>query len=251
MSKLTASDTQNYFDSIASNKGLNESSNIDKSSVILNMLLPPKAGKVLEIGGGGGFYTRLFLYKGYNVCVNDLSSKALHHNYLQAKKNGFEHNLTTIHGNFTEVGRGITPQFAQVLIIKLLHHLDDLNAIRELLVCAERVLLPDGRMVIFEPNGRNPLWKPMYSMKFDKESGKSIWFYEQNLRLITEQNLIKCIKDIPSINFTINYHYVIPGFLVERKGLIGKMFKIINSILLKTPLKYFAFNLSLTIDKVS
>jgi ubiquinone/menaquinone biosynthesis C-methylase UbiE len=243
---VTKHKTNQYFSELATHYGANEKSNSDKYGVIKKLILPSRSfPDILECGGGAGFYTRRFLQDDYTVTCVDLSGEALAKNRKYAEKIGKADSLVTIEGDFVTVASSFDKQFDQVIFIKVFHHFDSLEEIYRALDAAKTLCKKNGRIVIFEPNGGNLLWKVFLSLQRDPVSGKSKWFYEQNMKITTVDNFKKYLTDI---EYKIDYHYIIPSFILNKsfKGIF--IFQRLNSILEKTPLRRFAFNVSVVIE---
>lgn len=242
------SEQERYFSGLAADRGVNEDSNVDKSEVIFDLLPPPATHRrVLECGGGAGFYTTRLLKAGYKVTCVDLSSEALQVNWQSAHRIGRESALATVHGDFTKQVEDLPHEFDVGLFVKVLHHFPDLASIEDALAAAFRKLRPGGVLVIFEPNGRNPLWKPLYLLQKDPVEGRSKWHYEKNLTLITASNLLGSLPD--GAQGEIRYHYVIPALLFSGKRAPLSLLARLNRMLESSPLKPWASNISVLVTK--
>lgn len=232
-----------YFSGLARNFGLNEGANVDKFAVIRGLLPGCESHpRILECGGGAGFYTRRLLAAGYNVTCVDLSEDALSVNEKEAEAIGKKGSLRTVAGDFLEQATMLSEEFDIVLFVKVLHHFTGLDAIRKALRVARQKLRPGGQIIIFEPNGRSPLWKPMYLIQKDPVSGKSKWHYEKNLKLITRSNILEGFDDRSEVE--TRFHYVIPGAVLERRLPGHNLLRKINEALEKSPVAPFASNIS-------
>lgn len=251
LDRITNEQTREYFDGIASKHGVNAASNADKYSVIRGLLKDGAEYRhVLECGGGGGFYTRRLLMDGCIVTCVDLSERALQENAAQASAMGLSDNFSSIHGDFVEKVSLSGKQYDQVVFIKVLHHFPSLEAIESAIQAGLKACRPGGRVVIFEPNGSNFLWKLVLSMVRDKESGRSKWFFEQNLRFTTVRNLSQILEQ-QGARFSVQYHYVLPGLLLEKEFFGAGVLRSINGMMERSFLRRMAFNISFTIDKVA
>ncbi len=242
--------TKDYFNQIAKEYSVNNhKGNLDKSQVFLKEFLPvADAPSLLECGGGGGFYTQLFLKLGYNVDVVDISEEALLINKNNAEKKGFANNLNTYAGNFNEIVLQLNKQYNQVVFIKVLHHFDSITEIKQAVEIGYNSLKNNGRLIIFEPNGRNPFWEMFLKRKYDKVANKTKWDIEKNLKYTTVSNLTSFFNE-NKISYNVKYKYVIPAFLMQKQGFITNILKIINNILEKIFLKYWAFNVLIIVNK--
>jgi len=239
---------ERYFSGLAENRGVNEGSNVDKSEVIFDLLPPPVTHKhILECGGGAGFYTTRLLRAGYKVTCVDLSGEALSVNRQSARRIDREPELETIKGDFTKQVAGLSDNFDVAVFIKVLHHFSDLASIEEALAAVFRKLRPGGALIIFEPNGRNPLWKPLYLVQKDPVEGKSKWHYEKNLTLITESNLLGSLPE--GVQSDVQYHYVVPAMLFSGKSALHNLLARLNKMLERSPLKPWASNISVRVIK--
>ena len=204
-------------------------------------------GALLECGGGAGFYTQRFLTDGYNVTCVDLSEYALKENYRQAVEHGLADNLTLTCGDFVGSTSSLGRYYDHVVFIKVLHHFPSLTAIEAAVSAGVQTCRPGGRVIIFEPNGANILWKLLLSMVRDKASGRSKWFFEQNLRFTTPGNISRILEK-QNVHFTMQYHYVLPGFILEKEFFGVGLLRLINRYLEQSILKRFAFNISFIIE---
>ena len=252
-SPLDNEKTKEYFSKIAEKEGVNKASNVDKFEEIKSLLLPHDEHiSILECGGGGGFYTNQLLNIGYRVTCVDLSHEALVVNLNNAKKIGKENKLKTVESDFVDFCKSNKEKFDQVVFIKVLHHFSSLKDIEYALLGAVEHCQKGSRVVIFEPNGTNPFWR--FFLSFQKGmSGRSKWFYEQNMKFTTVKNLSNILDIIKlasnrKIRYKIGYHYVIPAMITKkhkRHSLLDKINNLLESSWLK---KWFSFNISIIID---
>lgn len=239
--------TEEYFSTVAGGTAV-ECRNSDKYEAVQALLLPSDGYRdILECGGGEGFYTHRLLQDGYAVTSIDLSAQALRQNLESAKLIGEESSLITIQGDFLSEARNLGEEFDQVVFIKVLHHLLSLQEIYEALDIAQQVLRSGGRIVVFEPNGSNPLWHPFLAVKRDPASGKSKWFMEQNLRLTTVENL-EAYLESEGVSYQVRHHYVIPSFILNTDFWGASMLRRLNAALEKIAPTRMSFNFSIVID---
>lgn len=247
---INKKETQAHFDNIALNYNVNDhKGNIDKSNVFFSKLLPSQsAPNILECGGGGGLYTLKLLQSGYNVTTVDISEKALEVNKENAKQNGYSKKLTTFAGDFNVIIPELNTKFDQIIFIKVLHHFDNLKEINMALETAHKHLNKNGKIIIFEPNGKNLLWEIFLKLQKDPITKRPKWEYEKNLKLTTVKNLTKHFKT-EDIDFKVYYKFVIPAFMLSKINLFTKILMKVNLFLEKTFFKYFSFNVLIEIDK--
>ena len=242
------SEQELYFSGLATDRGVNEASNVDKSEVIFELLPPPATHRrILECGGGAEFYTARLLRAGYKITCVDLSGEALQVNRQSARNMGRESELETFRGDFTKQVGNLPCGFVVAVFIKVLHHFPDLASIEDALATAFEKLRPGGALVIFEPNGRNPLWKPLYLLQKDPVGGKSKWHYEKNLTLITESNLLGSLPN--GALGEVRYHYVVPAMLFAGKSGPHNLMARLNKVLESSPLKSWASYISVRVTK--
>jgi len=240
--------TEQYFSSLAAKHGVNDRWNSDKYEVVKGLMLPSdEHPDVLECGGGAGFYTCRLIQDGYRVTCIDPSKEALSVNKANAEVIGKGALLTTVTGDFVSVGAGLGRKFDQIIFVKVFHHFNSLQEIYQAIDMAQELCKDDGRIVIFEPNGSNILWRIFLSLIRDKISGKSKWFYEQNMRFATLPNFRRYFE-ARDIEYAVGYHYVIPSFILNMKVPAAFALQKVNSLLEKTLLKKIAFNFSIVID---
>jgi len=231
-----------YFSRKARREQL-EKNNSNKYAVIKKFLLPPeKANTILECGGGAGFYTKKFLGEGYNVTCVDLSEDALNKNKENANKIGKGSNLKTFSGDFIFFCKNTPEKFDQILFIKVFHHFDSLENIYKALDSAREHCKPGGRVIIFEPNGKNKLWKLILSIKKDKATGEPKWFYEQNMKFTITTNFSSYFRR-RQLSYKLGYHYVIPSLILNRFPK-SPVLSSLNRLLENTFLRKYAFNIS-------
>lgn len=242
--------TRRYFSRLATEYGVDERSDSDKYEVIRKLMLPSSDhADILECGGGVGFYTRRFLQDGYSVTCVDLSEEALSENRKNAEMIGKGAFLTTIEGDFVSEAMNLEKKFDQIVFIKVLHHFVSLKEIYRAVDIARELCKDSGRVIIFEPNGRNILWKVFLMLWKDRSSGKSKWFYEHNMRFTTVQNFKEYLGETERrTEYRIGYHYVIPSFILNGKFIGVSILQRTNSVLEKTLLEKLAFNISIVID---
>ncbi|MAG77814.1 hypothetical protein CL616_02900 [archaeon] len=220
--------TEEHFSRKATEEASKHNSN--KFNKIIKLLKPQ--GTILECGAGTGFYTKEFLKRGYTVTAIDLSKQALKINKAQA----LNKQLTTHAINFIDFKT--TEKYDQIIFIKVFHHFDTLTNIYKALDHARKLLKNNGKIIIFEPNGKNILWKPILSLRKDKDKNK--WFYEQNMKYTTKQNFHKYFKK-HNLNYNLKYHYIIPSTLLNKLPFLNKLNNYLEKIIPK-----WAFNFSLT-----
>ena len=163
-----------------------------------------------------------------------------------------ENKLKTVESDFVDFCKSNKEKFDQVVFIKVLHHFSSLKDIEYALLGAVEHCQKGSRVVIFEPNGTNPFWR--FFLSFQKGmSGRSKWFYEQNMKFTTVKNLSNILDIIKlasnrKIRYKIGYHYVIPAMITKkhkRHSLLDKINNLLESSWLK---KWFSFNISIIID---
>jgi 2-polyprenyl-3-methyl-5-hydroxy-6-metoxy-1,4-benzoquinol methylase len=250
-SGVTAKEIQaNYFSQLARQRGTNEADNVDKFGEIVQLLKPSQTHpRVLECGAGTGLYTRHLLQLGYKVTAVDLSADALSVNRANAEAAGLGAALHTLEGDFVEIANALADEFDQVIFIKVLHHFSDLHHIQAALGAAAVRIGINGQVILFEPNGRNPLWRLYYSMVKDRVTGRSKWHYEKNTALIREHNLRQRLP--PGVDAVFRYHYVIPAFVVARTGRFRPAMERLNAWLGRGGLARWSANLSCTLTRTS
>lgn len=245
--------TKAYFSAIAEKKGINSASNVDKFDEIERLLIPFEYHRdILECGGGAGFYTHRLLESGYRVTCVDLSGEALAVNRKNAQKKGKKYELNTVESDFVDFCNNNKNKFDQVLFIKVLHHFSSLNDIKCAIWGAVKHCNSAGRVVIFEPNGDNPLWRLILSFQRGM-SGKSKWYYEQNMKFTTTKKISRILEQIQSesnlrFDYRVTYHYIIPAMITKKykkTSFINKINKILEDTWIR---KWFAFNISIVID---
>ena len=212
------------------------------------------SGLSATFGGGGGFYTRRLLANGYRVTCVDLSDEALLVNRSNAQEIGKEKELETVVADFVGFCREDKRQFDQVLFLKVLHHFDRLDSIKEALRGAIRHCRSGGRVIIFEPNGDNPFWWFFLSLMKDKSSGRSKWFYEKNMKFTTVAQLSRILDQLrgelgSEFKYRVGYHYVVPSVILNKRHWMVSVLRKANRMLEATWLRnWFAFNISVVID---
>ena len=237
-----------YFSQLARQRGTNEADNIDKFGEIAPLLRPCRTHpRILECGAGAGLYTRRLLELGYQVTAIDLSGDALAVNRANADAAGVGAALHTVHGDFVEIANGLADDFDQVVFIKVLHHFADLDHIQAALAVAVARIGSDGQVVLFEPNGRNPMWRLYYSLVKDRVTGLSKWHYEKNTALIVERNIRQRLP--PSVDAQFRYHYVVPAFVVSKSGWLRPGLEWLNKWLDRTAISRWSANLSCTLTR--
>ncbi|MCP4401780.1 MAG: class I SAM-dependent methyltransferase [bacterium] len=245
--------TKEYFSRIAREKSRNENANSDKYQVIRQLMLPCiQHEEILECGGGAGFYTKKILIDGYTVTCVDIAHDALQVNMQEARILGKDTHLKVVTADFIDFCQQNPHQFDQILFIKVLHHFDSLARIKMAILHGIKQCQKGGRIIIFEPNGMNICWKIFLSFYTDNVTGRSKWFYEQNMRYTTMPYFVNILTELKteyglSFSYKIGHHYIIPSLLLNKYQfiLLRKMNTILEACSFK---KRFAFNLSVTID---
>lgn len=247
--------TESYFSQLAEREQVNAGANADKFARILPLFIPSsEAPSLAECGGGGGYYTARFLENGYHVTCVDLSEHALAVNSTNAARAGQEHRLETVKGDFVAFIDSTDARFDQIAFIKVLHHFESMASISAALEGALRNVKQGGRVIIFEPNGTNPVWRIALSIAKDKVTGRPKWYYEKNMEF-TKVRLLRPIidraiaKHARGATVQVRYHYIIPAILMNRLKRLGPALQGLNRILEKTPLKFLlSANFSIVVE---
>jgi len=122
------------------------------SKTIGSAIATKSVKKILDVGGGNGrFVDKLLkLYPKAQACVLDYADTMLEKNRLDARK-------TTQQGTATQLDTlFIGQKFDLITINMLLHHLvgdnepTTRNNVLASLVCARKILAPEGRVVVYE-----------------------------------------------------------------------------------------------------
>ena len=116
--------------------------------MILSDLGKRKPKKILELGCGGGWLSKILTEKGYNVVGIDISRSLV----SNAKKINLDSNTEYIAGDCAHLPFK-EETFDYIIGIAILHHL----SIPDTLVECARVLTPRGSLLFMEPNALNPL----------------------------------------------------------------------------------------------
>lgn len=122
---------------------------------------PPKGGRLLEIGAGGGRYTLPLLRLGYAVDAVDLSAEALARLEARARGEGLAGRLRTMVADAEDLD--LPEDYDLVYGIHLLHHVPD--PVR-MLTTMRRAARPGGVVACVEPNPLNPAW--YFYITFDR-----------------------------------------------------------------------------------
>jgi SAM-dependent methyltransferase len=132
---------------------------------IRNYVRPTAGLTVLDVGCGPAYTIRYFpqpLYYGFDVSQQ----------YIEYAKSRFSANGHFICGLFDEAALATLPPVDVVLLMGLLHHLDDESA-EELLALAKRALKPDGQLVTLD--GCHEVSRSRLAKYFlDKDRGKYV-----------------------------------------------------------------------------
>ncbi|MFS0749214.1 SAM-dependent methyltransferase [Oceanobacillus sp. 1P07AA] len=117
---------------------LNDTEELEYQQKLLNTLkkyAPSLSGKVLELGGGRGYFAVAAAKLGYEVTVIELAKNAVQYTYQLAKQEGVLSKITVIHEDFYKVelteqydvvcywdGFGIGVDQEQQVLLKRIHH---------------------------------------------------------------------------------------------------------------------------------
>lgn len=170
-----------------------------------------RQGTLLECGAGTGLYTLRFLQCGFHVTSVDLSDRSLQQAAALAREHQLDSRLQTMHGEFVASLRNSPERYDVIAFIKVLHHFEDESHITDAITAAYQCLKPNGRIVVFEPNGDSFLWKPMLKLQ-----GAEMWENEQNVMLIRWRLFSKVIRSLSQATYCVRYRYLIPGSIVKR-----------------------------------
>lgn len=194
---------------------------VDKSSALKEILfdrIAPRS-RVLEVGAGTGLYTLPLLDAGHHVTAVDLSESCLEQIRGRVQGGGHEGQLTTRAGEFGAVAHELAPgTLDAVVFIKVLHHFASKDAIRSALHDAYRLLAPGGKILIFEPNGSYPLWPAVLLAR-----GVDYFKNEKNVFLIRRRFFESVLDELPGARHSCRYRFVVPGGIVKRAPLLGKV----------------------------
>ncbi len=208
----TTEETTDYFDRHA--EDLRAERLVDKSDALRYLVFDriSAGSRVIEVGAGTGLYTFRLLADGHQVIAVDLSEACL--DQIRFRAAGTEHaaRLSTWRGDFLGFGTESEPgSFDAVVFIKILHHLPNRESMKAAIEHAYQLLRPGGRILIFEPNGSHPLWRPTLLAR-----GRDYWRNERNVLLIRRRFLDDVLRRLPGARYNCSYRFVIPGGLVKR-----------------------------------
>ncbi|OGF31401.1 hypothetical protein A2223_00905 [Candidatus Falkowbacteria bacterium RIFOXYA2_FULL_35_8] len=190
--------------------------------------------KILEIGCGAGRFTVPLLKRDVYVTGTDISQKSLEALDLYCNKLNLAHRLHLINTDFDKPL--FKNEFDVIIIGNVIHHFNP-EIKFEILRNITKALKPGGQIVIFEPNGRHPLYLPYYLYLEWSGRQKGIWQAEKGVMKSKFNELKKILQncDIQFIN--VHYHTIIPLRLEER----FKFIPAVNKTLEKVPvLKNFS-----------
>lgn len=214
--------TRRYFSELARGGGAPARDNADKFDVVGSLLAPPHSHpRVLECGGGSGFYTLRLLEQGYRVVCVDVSDEALRANRTRAAQTAWASALTTVAADFLDYCRTQPAQVDQVVFIKTLHHFESEAAVHAALEQGAGLCRPGGRLALFEPNGANALWWLLLHLQRDRVTHRPKWSHERNMRFTTPGRLNRFLQGSPAIRerqtaYRCARHFVVPGMLLAR-----------------------------------
>lgn len=109
------------------------------------------SGKVLDVGCGTGVLASRLANAGYDVTGVDPSSGML--DVLRER----DPSVTAVRGSGTQLPFD-DDSFDLVLCVAVMHHIADPADVRKTLTEMVRVSRPDGRVLIWDHNPRNPYW---------------------------------------------------------------------------------------------
>jgi SAM-dependent methyltransferase len=110
-----------------------------------------KDKKVLDVGCGGGWISRLLAFKGASVTAFDISLEGCITTRKKLREGGFEGHSMSVMDAHSIAFRDST--FDAVFVTGALHHLNIAKVAREV----HRVLKPSGRFVCYEPLAYGPI----------------------------------------------------------------------------------------------
>jgi 2-polyprenyl-3-methyl-5-hydroxy-6-metoxy-1,4-benzoquinol methylase len=197
------------------------------------------SGNLLECGAGTGLYTLRFLQSGFHVTSVDLSEKSLEQVATLAHQHELDSQLRTVQGEFVDTLRSSSERYDVIAFIKVLHHFENEAHIAEAFKAAYQCLTPNGRIVVFEPNGDSILWKPTL-----KAQGPEMWENERNVMLMRRRFFERVLHGLPHATHHLHYRYLIPGSIIKRAAWLNSF----DRILCRLPfVSKFALNLCIVV----
>ena len=115
---------------------------------VLNELLPKGRGKILDAGGGTGFYSLPLASKGHQVTILDISREMLDVAERKARKMGLADRVRIFQGNMEEIDVGSSEFDLVMCHLALCHAAEPSRALREF----RRVLKDDGLLSLVVEN---------------------------------------------------------------------------------------------------
>jgi len=223
-----------YFDRHASE--LRRDRLVDKAVAVMPLFDGLAAGAhIVEAGAGTGLYTLPLAQAGFRVTAVDLSAASLDELKKAAEAAGIADRIDVVVGDI----RDVVPIDADcVSFLKVLHHFESADAIGETLRAAWSGV---DRLVIFAPNGANPLWSARFRMQ-----GREIAQAERNIRLIRARFFDEMLHALPGARVMRTYRYLIPGTIAVQSATLGR----IDRALTRIPgLRAVALNLAYRVDR--
>ena len=195
----------------------------------------PAGAHIVEVGAGTGLYTLPLAEVGFRVTAVDLSAGSLDELKKAAEVAGVADRIDVVVGDI----RDVVPIDADcVSFLKVLHHFESADAISETLRAAWSGA---DRLVIFEPNGTNPLWPVRFRIQ-----GREIAHEERNIRLIRARFFDETLRALPNARVMRMYRYLIPGTIAVQSEMLGR----IDSALTRIPgLRAVALNIAYRVDR--
>jgi SAM-dependent methyltransferase len=194
---------------------------VDKSEALEQLLFSKLSpgSRVVEVGAGTGLYTYRLLQGGHFVTAVDLSQGCLDQIARKVDGTEFAARLSLMCGDFLDQSDQFeSSSLDAVTFIKVLHHFPDRAAISQAIGRAYELLAPGGKLLIFEPNGGNPLWRPLLLSR-----GREYWRNEKNVMLIRRAFLEDVLTGLPASRVVCSYRFIIPGGVVRRAPALANL----------------------------
>jgi len=171
---------------------------------VINKHLKNSNQKILDIGCGAGTLSFYLAKRGHNVLGVDISSKAIKECSVSTKSLGLEHL------NFKQLdfpNKYPNEKFDVVILTEVIEHLED---DKKTLMVINKLLKPNGLIILSTPSNTAPLHRLGVTKKFDKDVGHLRRYSLEEIARLVKKSGFKIIETKKTEGILRNFLFINP-----------------------------------------